>query len=143
MSTCAQSEFLVLLEDAIRMPDLVKCMQRYQLAVDQAKFRLNLAVAPGALLMPARMINITQKHNRLHQQIETGNSWSDETRSQQRSKSRNKKNGPSADGGRPLKNQPTKATACPYTAGCPSSSFRRAKKTSSMRSTKRPSLLVQ
>ena len=31
-------------------------MQRYQLAVDQAKVRLNLAVAPMAWLMPAQMI---------------------------------------------------------------------------------------
>ena len=33
----AQSEFLTLLEDAIRQPDLAKRMQRYQLAVDKAK----------------------------------------------------------------------------------------------------------
>ena len=33
----AQSEFLTLLEDAIRQPDLAKCIQRYQLAVDKAK----------------------------------------------------------------------------------------------------------
>ena len=52
----AQSEFLVLMEDAIRQPDLAKSVQRYQLAVDQAKVRLNLAVAPMAWLMPARMI---------------------------------------------------------------------------------------
>ena len=31
-------------------------MQRYQLAVDEAKARLNLAVAPGTWLMPARMV---------------------------------------------------------------------------------------
>ena len=31
-------------------------MQRYQLAVDEAKVRLNLAVAPGTWLMPARMV---------------------------------------------------------------------------------------
>jgi len=44
----AQSEFLVLMEDAIRQPDLAKSVQRYQLAVDEAKVRLNLAVAPNA-----------------------------------------------------------------------------------------------
>ncbi|KAL9951855.1 hypothetical protein ACROYT_G044594 [Oculina patagonica] len=48
----AQSEFLVLVEDAIRQPDLAKSVQRYQLAIDQAKVRLNLAVCPGAWLMP-------------------------------------------------------------------------------------------
>ena len=44
----AQSEFLVLVEDSIRQPDLEKSVQRYQLAVDEAKVRLNLAVCPGA-----------------------------------------------------------------------------------------------
>ena len=44
------------MEDAIRQPDLAKSVQRYQLAVDQAKVRLNLAVCPGAWLMPARMV---------------------------------------------------------------------------------------
>ena len=52
----AKTEFLTLMEDAIRQPDLAKSVQRYQLAVDQAKVRLNLAVCPGAWLMPARMI---------------------------------------------------------------------------------------
>ena len=44
------------MEDAIRQPDLAQNVQRYQLAVDQAKVRLNLAVAPMAWLMPAQMI---------------------------------------------------------------------------------------
>ena len=52
----AQTEFLTLMEDAIRQPDLVQSMQRYQLAVDESKVRLNLAVCPGAWLMPSRMI---------------------------------------------------------------------------------------
>jgi len=52
----AQSEFLVLMEWAITQPDLAGSVQRYQLAVDQAKARLNLAVAPMAWLMPAQMI---------------------------------------------------------------------------------------
>ena len=56
----AQTEFLTLMEDAIRQPDLSKSVQRYQLAVDQAKVRLNLAVCPGAWLMPARMIINTE-----------------------------------------------------------------------------------
>ena len=54
------SEFLTLMEDAIRQPDITKSVQRYQLAVDQAKVRLNLAVCPGAWLMPARMIINTE-----------------------------------------------------------------------------------
>ena len=56
----AQTEFLTLVEDAIRQPDLAKSVQRYQLAVDEAKVRLNLAVCPGAWLMPARMIINTE-----------------------------------------------------------------------------------
>ena len=51
----AQSEFLVLVEDAIRQPDLSKSVQRYQLAVDEAKVRLNMVVCPGAWLMPGDM----------------------------------------------------------------------------------------
>ena len=55
-----QTEFLTLIEDAIRQPDLAKSVQRYQLAVDEAKVRLNLAVCPGAWLIPARMIINTE-----------------------------------------------------------------------------------
>ena len=51
----AQTEFLVLLEESIRQPNLSKSVQRYQLAVDEAKVRLNLVVAPGTWLMLARM----------------------------------------------------------------------------------------
>ena len=67
----AQSEFLVLVEDSIRQPDLAKSVQRYQLAVDEAKVRLNLAVCPGAWLMPARMVinmgTVTGYNNQLKQ----------------------------------------------------------------------------
>lgn len=41
------SEYLTLLEDAIRQPDLAKSMQRYQLAVHIAKVHLDLAACPG------------------------------------------------------------------------------------------------
>lgn len=48
-------------------------MQRYQLAIDQVKVGLNLAVAPGALLMPTRMIINTQStigyNNKLKQAV--------------------------------------------------------------------------
>ena len=56
----AQTKFLTLMEDAIRQPDLAQSVQRYQLAVHEAKVRLNLAVCPGAWLMPARMIINTE-----------------------------------------------------------------------------------
>ena len=69
----AQAEFLTLVEDAIRQPDLAQSVQRYQLVVDEAKVRLNLAVCPGAWLMPARMIINTEStigyNNRLKQAI--------------------------------------------------------------------------
>ena len=55
-----QTEFLTMMEDAIRQTDLSQSVQRYQLAVDEAKVRLNLAVCPGAWLMPARMIINTE-----------------------------------------------------------------------------------
>ena len=56
----AQTEFLTPMEDAIRQPDLAQSVRRYQLAVDEAKVRLNLVVCPGAWLMPARMIINTE-----------------------------------------------------------------------------------
>ena len=56
----AQTEFLTLMEDAIRQQDITKSVQRYQLAVDEAKVRLNLAVCPEAWLMSARMIINTE-----------------------------------------------------------------------------------
>ena len=40
------SEYLTLLEDAIRLPDLGKSTQRYQLAVHIAKVHLDLAARP-------------------------------------------------------------------------------------------------
>lgn len=70
-----ENEFLVLLEDAIRQPDLAKSVQRYQLAVQEAKVRLNLAVCLGGWLMPARMIinteNVVGYNNKL-KQVNTG-----------------------------------------------------------------------
>ena len=46
-------------------------MQRYQLAVDEAKVRLNLAAAPGTWLMPARMVlntgSVSGYNNQLRQ----------------------------------------------------------------------------
>ena len=56
----AQSEFLVLMEDAIRQPELAKSVQRYQLSVDEAMVRLNLAVSPKAWVMHTKMIINTQ-----------------------------------------------------------------------------------
>jgi len=61
------------MESAITQPDLAASVQRYQLAVDQAKVRLNLAVAPMAWLMSAQMIINTAStigyNNRLKQAV--------------------------------------------------------------------------
>jgi len=69
----AQTEFLTLMESAITQPDLAKSVQRYQLAVDEAKVRLNLAVAPMAWLMPADMIintmSVVGYNNKLKQAV--------------------------------------------------------------------------
>ena len=68
-----QTEFLALMEDAITQTDIAKSVQRYQLAVDQAKVRLNLAVAPMAWLMPSNMIinttSVVGYNNRLKQAV--------------------------------------------------------------------------
>ena len=55
-----QTEFLAKFEESVHQPDLSASVQRYQLALDQAKVRLNFAVCPGAWLMPARMIINTE-----------------------------------------------------------------------------------
>ena len=71
----AQTEFLTLMEDSIRQPDLAKSVQRYQLAVNEAKVRLNLAVCPGAWLMAARMVINTGSivgYNNALKQAKTG-----------------------------------------------------------------------
>jgi hypothetical protein len=49
----AQREFLTLMEDSIRTPDISKSVQRFQLAIDEAKVRLDLAISPGTWLMPS------------------------------------------------------------------------------------------
>lgn len=53
-------EFLVLFEDAIRQPDISKSVQRFQLAVQEAKVKLDLAISPGTWLMPSRMVINTE-----------------------------------------------------------------------------------
>ena len=72
-ATEAQSEFLTMMESAIIQPDLAQSVQRYQLAVDEAKVRLNLAVAPMAWLMPANMIintaSVVGYNNKLKQAV--------------------------------------------------------------------------
>jgi len=63
----------MLMEDAIRQLDLAASVQRYQLTLDQAKVRLNLAVAPMAWLKPTQMIINTEStigyNNKLKQAV--------------------------------------------------------------------------
>ena len=67
----AQTEFLTLMEDAIRQPDLAKSVQRYQLAVGQAKVRLNLA---RSVVDAGENDHQYGKHSRLQQQAHASES---------------------------------------------------------------------
>ncbi|RMX53688.1 hypothetical protein pdam_00000472 [Pocillopora damicornis] len=51
----AQRELFVLAEDTIRNPDILKSVQRYQIAIDKAKVILDLAISPITLLMPSNL----------------------------------------------------------------------------------------
>ena len=55
-----QREFLSMVEDAIRNPDLGKSVQRFQLAIESAKVRLDLALSPGTWLLPSKMVVNTE-----------------------------------------------------------------------------------
>ena len=59
-SIVTQREFLSLVEDAIRNPDLGKSIQRFQLAIESAKVRLDLAISPGTWLLPSKMVVNTE-----------------------------------------------------------------------------------
>ena len=51
-----QTDFLVLVDDAIRTLTVSSELVKYQTAIEIAKVRLNFAVARGVLLLPSRMI---------------------------------------------------------------------------------------
>ena len=53
-------QFLSMVEDAIRNPDLGKSVQRFQLAIESAKVRLDLAISPGTWLLPSKMVVNTE-----------------------------------------------------------------------------------
>ena len=56
----AQQEMLKLFESAVIEEDLSTSVQRYQLAVQEAKLRLDLAIAPGIWLMPSNLVINTE-----------------------------------------------------------------------------------
>ena len=47
---------MALLEDSIRKPNISALIQRFQLAVQEAKVKLDLAISPGTWLLPSRML---------------------------------------------------------------------------------------
>ena len=51
-----QQQFLVLFESAVIENDIAKSIQRYQFAVQEAKVRLDYAIAPGCWLMPSDLV---------------------------------------------------------------------------------------
>ena len=55
-----QQEFLALFESSVIENDISSSIQRYQLATQEAKLRLDLAIAPGVWLMPSNMIINTE-----------------------------------------------------------------------------------
>ena len=55
-----QRQFLSMVEDAIRNPDISKSVQRFQLAIESAKVRLDLAISPGLWLLPSKMVVSTE-----------------------------------------------------------------------------------
>ena len=56
----AQQEMLKLFESAVIEENLATSVQRYQLAVQEAKLRLDLAIAPGTWLMPSNLVINTE-----------------------------------------------------------------------------------
>ena len=55
-----QRQFLSMVEDAIRNPDISKSVLRFQLAIESAKVRLDLAISPGLWLLPSKMVVNTE-----------------------------------------------------------------------------------
>ena len=53
-------EFLVLLEDFNRQPEISKSVQRFQLSIQAAKVKLDLAISPGTWLMSSNMVLNTE-----------------------------------------------------------------------------------
>ena len=56
----AQQEMMKLFESAVIEENLSTSVQRYQLAVQEAKLRLDLAIAPGIWLMPSNLVINTE-----------------------------------------------------------------------------------
>ena len=70
-----QREFLSMVEDAIRNPDLGKSVQRFQLAIESAKVRLDLAISPGTWLLPSKMVENTESVVRYNNKLKKATSF--------------------------------------------------------------------
>ena len=57
--------------DAKREIDISKSDQRFQLGVDEAKVRLNLAISPGTWLMPSNLLINTESTVGYNNQLRT------------------------------------------------------------------------
>ena len=103
----AQSEFLALVEDAIRQPDLAASIQRYQLAVDEAKVKAQPCCVSRCLADDRADGDQHRERGGIQQQAQA--SWGrNEARDQQRSEHEHKKSGPSTHGRGEIKNEPAK-----------------------------------
>ena len=49
-----------MVEDAIRNPEISKSVQRFQLIIQSAKVRLDLAISPGLWLLPSKIVVNTE-----------------------------------------------------------------------------------
>jgi len=55
-----QTVFLQLFESVVIERDISKSIQRYQLAIQEAKVKLDFAIAPGCWLLPSKLVINTQ-----------------------------------------------------------------------------------
>ena len=70
----AQQEMLKLFESAVIEEDLATSVQQYQLAVQEAKLRLDLAIAPGIWLMPSDLVINTESIVGYNNELQKANS---------------------------------------------------------------------
>ena len=71
----AQQEMLKLFESAVIEENLATSVQRYQLAVQEAKLRLDLAIAPGIWLMPSNLVINTESIVGYNNELQKASEW--------------------------------------------------------------------
>ena len=65
-------EFLALLEDSIRKPNISASIERFQLAIQESRVKLDLAISPGTWLLPASKIGYNNDLRRASPQMRLG-----------------------------------------------------------------------